>query len=82
MIEPSLQSSQPIGVSLPISSSATLLPPPPPSEQDIERDEASDAASSLIQWERSFPSLGSATSAQEFSLRCDLLAQLRAAQMQ
>ena len=82
MNEPSLQSSQPIGVSLPIGSSATLLPPPPGSEEDGEREDASDAASSSIQWQRSFPSMGSATSAQEFAVRCDLLAQLRAAQMQ
>jgi hypothetical protein len=80
MNEPSLQSSQPIGVSLPIGSSATLLPPPPGSEEDGGRDEASNAASSSIQWQLSFPSLGSATSAQEFAMRCDLLAQLKAAQ--
>ena len=81
MNEPSLQSSQPIGVSLPIGSSATLLPPPPPSEEDGdgERDEASNAASSSIYGQLSVPSLGSATSAQEFAMRCDLLAQLRAA---
>ena len=71
MIEPSLLSSQPIGDSLLIGSSATLLPPPPGSEEDGGRDEASNAASSSIQGQLSFPSLGSATSAQEFAMRCD-----------
>ena len=61
MIEPSLLSSQPIGVSLPIGSSATLLPPPPGSEEDRGPDEASNAASSSIQWQQSYPSIRNAT---------------------
>jgi len=61
IIEPSLLSSQPIGVSLPIGSSATLLPPPPGSEEDRGPDEASNAASSSIQWQQSYPSIRNAT---------------------